>query len=40
MRLPTEHLEVTLAFPAALDPAVWGTETSIEIYQLHGRRYR
>lgn len=29
VRLPTEHLEVTLAFPAALDPVVWGTETSM-----------
>ncbi|WP_309049156.1 helix-turn-helix transcriptional regulator [Streptomyces sp.] len=29
VRLPTEHLEVALAFPAALDPVVWGTETSM-----------
>ncbi|MCX5398547.1 helix-turn-helix transcriptional regulator [Streptomyces sp. NBC_00102] len=29
VRLPTEHLAVELAFPAALDPAVWGTETSM-----------
>ncbi|MEH0450041.1 MULTISPECIES: hypothetical protein [unclassified Streptomyces] len=29
VRLPTEHLEVTLAFPSALDPVVWGTETSM-----------
>lgn len=29
VRLPTEHLEVQLAFPAALDPVVWGTETSM-----------
>ncbi|MGF1426859.1 helix-turn-helix domain-containing protein [Kitasatospora sp. LaBMicrA B282] len=29
VRLPTEHLEVELAFPADLDPAVWGTETSM-----------
>lgn len=29
VRLPTEHLEVVLAFPAALDPVVWGTETSM-----------
>lgn len=29
VRLPTEHLEVELAFPAALDPVVWGTETSM-----------
>ncbi|MER5717530.1 hypothetical protein [Streptomyces sp. NPDC002132] len=28
VRLPTERLEVDLAFPAALDPVVWGTETS------------
>ena len=29
VRLPTEQLEVQLAFPAALDPVVWGTETSL-----------
>lgn len=29
VRLPTEHLEVQLAFPVALDPVVWGTETSM-----------
>ncbi|WP_280413439.1 helix-turn-helix domain-containing protein [Nocardia asiatica] len=29
VRLPTERLEVTLAFPTALDPAVWGIETSM-----------
>ncbi|MEU6680976.1 helix-turn-helix transcriptional regulator [Streptomyces sp. NPDC046925] len=29
VRLPTEHLEVQLAFPRALDPVVWGTETSM-----------
>ncbi|MEU6486958.1 helix-turn-helix transcriptional regulator [Streptomyces sp. NPDC046887] len=29
VRLPTEHLEVQLSFPAALDPVVWGTETSM-----------
>lgn len=29
VRLPTEKLEVQLAFPAALDPVVWGTETSM-----------
>ncbi|WP_435245819.1 helix-turn-helix domain-containing protein [Streptomyces sp. NRRL F-5630] len=29
VRLPTEHLEVELAFPADLDPAVWGTESSM-----------
>ncbi|MFG2794680.1 hypothetical protein [Streptomyces sp. NPDC048419] len=29
VRLPTKHLEVQLAFPAALDPVVWGTETSM-----------
>ncbi|MFD5555652.1 multiprotein-bridging factor 1 family protein [Streptomyces sp. NPDC127068] len=29
VRLPTEHLTVELAFPADLDPAVWGTETSM-----------
>lgn len=29
VRLPTEHLEVVLAFPDDLDPVVWGTETSM-----------
>ncbi|SCK11764.1 Predicted transcriptional regulator [Streptomyces sp. AmelKG-E11A] len=29
VRLPTEQLEVQLSFPAALDPVVWGTETSM-----------
>lgn len=29
VRLPTKRLEVTLAIPAALDPMVWGTETSM-----------
>ncbi|MFI6658065.1 multiprotein-bridging factor 1 family protein [Streptomyces sp. NPDC050523] len=29
VRLPTQHLEVELAFPAALDAVVWGTETSM-----------
>ncbi|MFE3382659.1 helix-turn-helix domain-containing protein [Streptomyces anulatus] len=29
VRLPTEQLEVQLVFPAALDPVVWGTETSM-----------
>ncbi|MEU6406210.1 helix-turn-helix transcriptional regulator [Streptomyces sp. NPDC046985] len=29
VRLPTERLAVELAFPIALDPAVWGTETSM-----------
>ncbi|MFF2013719.1 multiprotein-bridging factor 1 family protein [Streptomyces sp. NPDC058195] len=29
VRLPTEQLEVQLAFPAALDPVVWGAETSM-----------
>ncbi|KOU50055.1 helix-turn-helix domain-containing protein [Streptomyces sp. WM6378] len=29
VRLPTEHLEVQLDFPLALDPVVWGTETSM-----------
>ncbi|WP_049577022.1 helix-turn-helix domain-containing protein [Streptomyces sp. SBT349] len=29
VRLPTERLEVHAAFPAALDPVVWGTETSM-----------
>ncbi|MEV0623672.1 peptide deformylase [Nonomuraea sp. NPDC050404] len=28
VRLPTRHLSVELVFPAALDPVVWGTETS------------
>lgn len=28
VRLPTGRLEVQLAFPAALDPVVWGIETS------------
>jgi peptide deformylase len=28
VRLPTRHLSVELSFPAALDPVVWGTETS------------
>lgn len=28
VRHPTRHLAVELAFPAALDPVVWGTETS------------
>ena len=28
VRLPTSHLSVDLIFPAALDPVVWGTETS------------
>lgn len=28
VRLPTKRLEVRLAFPRALDPVVWGTETS------------
>jgi len=28
VRLPTDHLSVDLVFPAALDPVVWGTETS------------
>jgi peptide deformylase len=28
VRLPTRRLSVSLAFPAALDPVVWGTETS------------
>ncbi|MFI8932595.1 hypothetical protein ACIG3E_33645 [Streptomyces sp. NPDC053474] len=27
VRLPTEHLEVQLSFPLALDPVLWGTET-------------
>ncbi|WP_037603825.1 helix-turn-helix domain-containing protein [Streptacidiphilus rugosus] len=29
VRLPTQHLQVQLAFPARLDPVVWGTETSM-----------
>ncbi|THA38142.1 helix-turn-helix transcriptional regulator [Streptomyces sp. A1547] len=29
VRLPTEHLLVELRFPTALDPVVWGTETSM-----------
>lgn len=29
VRWPTRHLTVQLRFPAALDPVVWGTETSI-----------
>ncbi|MEV0599862.1 helix-turn-helix transcriptional regulator [Streptomyces sp. NPDC050315] len=29
VRLPTEQLEVQLAFPVSLDPVVWGTETSM-----------
>ncbi len=29
VRLPTEHLDVELAFPSDLDPAVWGIETSM-----------
>jgi hypothetical protein len=28
VRLPTRCLSVDLVFPAELDPAVWGTETS------------
>lgn len=28
VRLPTRRLSVSLAFPAALDPVVWGAETS------------
>jgi transcriptional regulator with XRE-family HTH domain len=28
VRLPTAHLEVSMAFPADLDPVVWGLETS------------
>jgi peptide deformylase len=28
VRLPTRRLSVALVFPAALDPVVWGTETS------------
>lgn len=29
VRLPTHRLSVTLDFPAELDPAVWGTETTM-----------
>lgn len=29
VRLPTAHLSVELVFPAALEPVVWGTETSM-----------
>jgi peptide deformylase len=29
VRLPTERLSVQLVFPAALEPAVWGTETTM-----------
>ncbi|MGV9315538.1 helix-turn-helix domain-containing protein [Streptomyces sp. NPDC003691] len=29
VRLPTEQLEVQLVFPTALNPVVWGTETSM-----------
>ena len=29
VRWPTRHLTVQLRFPAALDPVVWGTETSV-----------
>jgi peptide deformylase len=29
IRLPTRRLTVTLNFPAALDPVVWGTETTM-----------
>ena len=29
VRLPTRRLTVTLDFPAALEPAVWGTETTM-----------
>jgi transcriptional regulator with XRE-family HTH domain len=29
VRWPTRHLTVQLRFPAALDPVVWGTQTSI-----------
>jgi peptide deformylase len=37
VRLPTSHLAVDLIFPAALDPVVWGTETSTtaEAVPLH-----
>jgi peptide deformylase len=35
--MPTSHLSVDLIFPAALDPVVWGTETSTtaEAVPLH-----
>lgn len=29
VRVPTRELSVTLAFPSALKPTVWGTETSL-----------
>jgi transcriptional regulator with XRE-family HTH domain len=29
VRWPTQHLTVRLQFPSALDPVVWGTETSL-----------
>ncbi|MFI8281320.1 peptide deformylase [Streptomyces sp. NPDC085929] len=29
VRVPTSELSVTLAFPTALEPTVWGTETSL-----------
>ncbi|MGH8934093.1 MAG: peptide deformylase [Egibacteraceae bacterium] len=29
VRLPTTHLSVQLSFPTALEPVVWGTETSM-----------
>lgn len=29
IRLPTRHLSLTMSFPAELDPAVWGMETSM-----------
>jgi transcriptional regulator with XRE-family HTH domain len=32
IRLPTNRLTVTLSFPAGLDPAVWGTETSMTAF--------
>ncbi|WP_433259481.1 peptide deformylase (plasmid) [Streptosporangium sp. CA-135522] len=37
IRLATQHLGVALSFPAALDPVVWGTETSTtaEAVPLH-----
>lgn len=37
VRLATSHLSVDLIFPAALDPVVWGTETSTtaEALPLH-----
>ncbi len=34
VRLPTRRLSVSLSFPAALDPAVWGTETSLTMGHL------